>query len=244
MIEALAGWMAHPGSAFLVLTGLGFSYYLVLAVASYLVFFVWWRDKYNPGFVPDWRDQGSAIGWGLVSIAGNAALMLPLHMLALSGWSRTYWDVADYGWGWLVVSFGLLMVISETAVYWVHRWLHTRGAFKHIHLFHHKWREPTPFVGVAFHPVDSFAQALPHHLCAFLFPMHGVLYLACVGFLTMWAVAIHDRVSLVRWGWLNYTGHHTIHHFYNNYNFGQYTTLWDRWMGTYREPQGPRFLRP
>jgi lathosterol oxidase len=134
--------------------------------------------------------------------------------------------------------------VSETAVYWIHRALHTPWLFKHVHLRHHSWRHPTPWVGVAFHPLDSFVQALPHHLCAFLFPIHGVVYTIAVAMLTMWAVAIHDRVSLVRLPWLNYTGHHTIHHFYNNHNFGQYFTFWDRWCGTYKAPVGDRFLRP
>jgi lathosterol oxidase len=244
MIELVAAWTTSPLAVFLLLTAAGFSYYLALAALSYLVFFVWGRERFNPDFEPDWAVQRNAIWWGLISVAGNAALMTPLHALALSGWSRVYWDVGEHGWPWLIASTLLLLVISETAVYWVHRALHTKWLFTHIHARHHSWRNPTPWVGVAFHPLDSFAQALPHHLCAFLFPIHGVVYLVSIAMLTMWAVAIHDRVSLVRVWWLNYTGHHSIHHFYNNYNFGQYTTIWDRWMSTYRAPEGPRFLRP
>lgn len=79
--------MSDPVTTFLVLVGFGFVYYLALAVASYLVFFVLYKDKFNPDFLPDWREQVSAIGLGLVSIIGNAALMMPMHILALSGWS-------------------------------------------------------------------------------------------------------------------------------------------------------------
>ena len=56
-------------------------------------------------------------------------------------------------------------------------------------------------------------------------------------FVTIWAVMIHDRVSFVRWKGINFTGHHTLHHWYENYNFGQYFTVWDRLMGTYRDPE-------
>ena len=29
---------------------------------------------------------------------------------------------------------------------------------------------------------------------------------------------------------------HTMHHLYFNYNYGQFTTLWDRLGGSYRKP--------
>ncbi|HMV68576.1 MAG TPA: sterol desaturase family protein [Myxococcota bacterium] len=244
MIDTLLVWLHNPFAHVAILTVAGFLGNLALSTLSYLVWFVWWRDRFNPGFIPDWGKQRGAILWGAIGTLGNAVLMTPFDLAVMNGSSNMYWDVAEHGWGWLAVSALLILVISETAVYWIHRVLHERRMFKYIHSRHHAWREPTPFVGTAFHPVDSFAQAFPTHLCAFLFPVHGLLYVACIVSLMVWTVAIHDRVSLVRWWWLNYTGHHTIHHFYNNYNFGQYTTFWDRWMGTYREPVGERFLRP
>lgn len=244
MIDTLMEWLHNPLAHVAILTVAGFVGNLLLSGLSYLVLFVWWKDKFNPGFVPDWSKQGNAILWGGLGTLGNAVLMTPFDLAVMNGASNMYWDVAEHGWAWFGLSFLLILVISETAVYWIHRVLHERHMFKYIHSRHHSWREPTPFVGTAFHPVDSFAQAFPTHICAFLFPVHGLLYIACIVSLMVWTVAIHDRVSLFRWGWLNYTGHHTIHHFYNNYNFGQYTTFWDRWMGTYKEPVGERFLRP
>jgi lathosterol oxidase len=35
---------------------------------------------------------------------------------------------------------------------------------------------------------------------------------------------------------VNGAAHHTIHHLYFNYNYGQYFTLWDKIGGTYRLP--------
>ena len=99
-------------------------------------------------------------------------------------------------------------------------------------------------MSLSFNPLDSFFQALPHHLCAFLFPLHAGVSLLFISFVTIWAVAIHDRVSLVRHPWLNYTGHHTIHHHFSKYNYGQFFTFWDRVGGTYRAPEGDVFLRP
>jgi len=36
---------------------------------------------------------------------------------------------------------------------------------------------------------------------------------------------------------------HTMHHLYFNYNYGQYTTLWDRLGGSYRKPNEELFRR-
>jgi lathosterol oxidase len=36
---------------------------------------------------------------------------------------------------------------------------------------------------------------------------------------------------------------HTMHHLYFNYNYGQYTTLWDRMGGSYRKPNDELFSR-
>lgn len=36
---------------------------------------------------------------------------------------------------------------------------------------------------------------------------------------------------------------HTMHHLYFNYNYGQFTTLWDRLGGSYREPNDELFSR-
>jgi lathosterol oxidase len=51
-------------------------------------------------------------------------------------------------------------------------------------------------------------------------------------------------VSFFRWPWLNYTDHHTLHHWYSDFNLGQYTTFWDRFVGTYRSPKVDYEYRP
>lgn len=36
---------------------------------------------------------------------------------------------------------------------------------------------------------------------------------------------------------------HTMHHLYFNFNYGQFTTLWDRLGGSYRQPNNELFQR-
>lgn len=241
--EAL-GIDGDPFWTFVFLTVSGYGYYWILAGLSFLLFFVWQKRRFNPDYRTDWAENRNAMKWGFYSITGNAVLTAPIHVLIANGYSKVYYDVGDFGWGYLLLSVVMMLVITETLVYWAHRFLHWGKMWDRIHVYHHQFRKPTPWAGVAFHPLDSFMQGFPHHLCAFLFPMHVDVYLASVALLTLWAVSIHDRVSIVRWGAINYAGHHTMHHYYNDYNYGQYTTFWDRLCGTYRSPRAETFWPP
>lgn len=54
----------------------------------------------------------------------------------------------------------------------------------------------------------------------------------------VWTISIHDGLYMSRDGIINGAAHHTDHHLFFNYNYGQYLTLWDRVGGTYRKPIG------
>ena len=125
------------------------------------------------------------------------------------------------------------------AIYWIHRWLHHPSIYRYIHKTHHIWKVPTPFASHAFHPVDGFLQSVPYHIYPFLFPLHKYVYLALFVFVNIWTVSIHDgdyRVPDPLKPYINGSAHHTDHHLFYNYNYGQYFTLWDRIGGSFRTP--------
>ncbi len=237
MILRLLDVPETPLNQFVFLTISGLTLYFTLSGISYLIFFVWGRKRFHPTYVPDPAANRSAMKWGVIGTLGNVLLMMPFHLLIAHGHSKIYWDVADYGWGWLIASFALYLIFTETCIYWIHRWLHTDFAYHRLHKYHHEWRVTTSWASMAFHPLDSFLQALPHHIFGFIFPLHGFIYLVMVSVVSVWSVIIHDRVSFVRLKFLNYTGHHTLHHWFYDYNYGQFFTFWDRLMGTWRDPE-------
>lgn len=108
-----------------------------------------------------------------------------------------------------------------------------------FHKPHHVWKIPSPFASHAFHPVDGFMQGLPYHIYPFFFPLHKVLYLALYIFVNIWTISIHDgdyRVPGALTKAINGSAHHTDHHLFFDYNYGQYFTLWDHLGGSYRHP--------
>lgn len=136
---------AQPDSSLAVLLRLllgGVAFYLALSGASYMIFFVWLRRRFNPGYRSDWAMNLRAIRRGLSSTAGNAVLAMPFHMLAALGYSRLYFDVDERGWAYLIVSVALVLAVTETLIYWIHRGLHASPFYEWLHFKHHEFRRP------------------------------------------------------------------------------------------------------
>ncbi|KAK9702731.1 c-5 sterol desaturase [Basidiobolus ranarum] len=170
------------------------------------------------------------------SIPTMALLTVPFFIFEVRGYSLLYEDVEEYGWAYLIFSIFLFLFLTDFGIYWIHRALHHKSVYATIHKPHHKWIVPTPFASIAFHPIDGWAQSLPYHICVFLFPMHKFLYLVLFMLVQIWSVLIHDGEYFTHDPLINSAAHHTIHHLYFNYNYGQYLTLWDRIGGSYRKP--------
>jgi lathosterol oxidase len=225
-----------PLAEFLVMTAAGLVLYFGLAGASYYVVFVAGRKRLHPGYVPDRPAILDAIKWAVVGTVGNIALLIPFNVMVARGKTRIYWNLSDRSVAWLAISVVAYFVLVETGIYWIHRMMHVDPLYRWFHQYHHRWRKPTSWVSQAFHPIDSFALALPFHLAAFVVPIYGWLFIAIQTSFSFWAVSVHDRVSLVRWRWFNHTDNHTLHHWFFRCNYGQFTTFWDRAMGTWRDP--------
>lgn len=237
MLCSLLGIPETPLNVFLsLLIGGAISYFSVSGL-SYWYFFVFRHDKYHPSYKAKPEEIRAQIKWGVYGTIGNAILTAPFHWGIAHGYSQAYWNPLELGIPWLIASFLIYLAFTETWIYWAHRALHTKWMYKYLHKPHHKWRATTSWASMAFHPLDSFLQAVPHHLAVFLLPVNGYIYMAMLVFVMLWSVIIHDRVSIVKWSVINYTGHHTLHHWFFTCNYGQFFTFWDKAMGTWRDPE-------
>ncbi|MCJ1375465.1 c-5 sterol desaturase [Loxospora ochrophaea] len=142
-----------------------------------------------------------------------------------------------------LLQFPLFIAFTDFFIYWIHRGLHHPKLYKRLHKPHHKWIMPTPFASHAFHPLDGFAQSIPYHVFPFLFPLQKFAYIALFTFINIWTVFIHDGEYVANSALINGAACHTMHHLYFNYNYGQFTTLWDRLGGSYRQPNEELFSR-
>ncbi|ORX93526.1 C-5 sterol desaturase B-like protein [Basidiobolus meristosporus CBS 931.73] len=210
-----------------------YSLYMIFSTISFHLFFDK-RQMNHPRFLKD--QINLEIKMATDAIPLMALLTAPFFLLEVRGYSQLYESVDEYGWGYLVSSIFMFLFITDFGIYWIHRGLHHKSVYARLHKPHHKWIVPTPFASIAFHPIDGWAQSLPYHICVFLFPMHKILYLALFTFVQIWSILIHDGEYFTHDPVINSAAHHTVHHLYFNYNYGQYFTLWDRIGGSYRKP--------
>ncbi|CAN2388141.1 Belongs to the sterol desaturase family [Pristimantis euphronides] len=181
------------------------------------------------------------IVFSLKSMPWMSVPTVGLFFAEVRGYSRLYdnIDSSPYGWFGVILSMFSFLFFTDMCIYWIHRFLHHKLIYKNVHKPHHLWKVTTPFASHAFHPIDGFLQSLPYHIYPFIFPLHKVTYLGLYIFVNIWTVSIHDgdyRVPKVLESIINGAAHHTDHHLYFDYNFGQYFTLWDKIGGSYKTP--------
>ncbi|KAF0978985.1 hypothetical protein FDP41_002055 [Naegleria fowleri] len=221
--------------------------YFLLTSLSYLIFFGIFRDYFHPPHEPqpfkgqEWLEAKMS----LFAIPWLSFLTVPFFIGELKGYSKLYWEAENDPWWYYAVIITGFILFTDTCIYWIHRWEHTFPLiYKYIHKSHHKWLVVTPFAAFAFNPLDGWAQALPYHIFAYLFPMQTKLYIFLFIVVQCWSINIHDGVDFVgsRLGttsskYINGALHHYIHHTRYDYNYGQYFTFWDRVMGSHYDPK-------
>jgi sterol desaturase/sphingolipid hydroxylase (fatty acid hydroxylase superfamily) len=133
------------------------------------------------------------------------------------------------------------VLLFDAYFYVLHRLLHTRWAFRHVHAVHHRAREVDLWSTIAMHPIEFVAIVgfVPLALC--LWPVHVASLLAVCTFLGASIAFAHsgflfrpatDRALLgVRYLTPRI---HASHHASRSCNYGAITTLLDRAAGTLR----------
>ena len=202
----------------------------------------------------------------MISMPIMAIFTAPLFLLEVRGYGKLYDAPSDAPFAlYNFFQFPLFILFTDFCIYWIHRGLHHPMIYKKLHKPHHKWIMPTPFASHAFHPLDGFSQSLPYHIFPFIFPLQKFAYVALFVFINFWTVLIRtflmfslfilSRLSSVlkaetddgeyvaNSALINGAACHTMHHLYFNYNYGQFTTLWDRLGGSYRQPNDELFSR-
>lgn len=180
----------------------------------------------------------------MTSMPYMSMLTVPFFLAEVRGYSKLYDNPADEPFPFYnYIQFPFFILFTDCFVYFIHRGLHHPLVYKTLHKPHHKWIMPTPYASIAFHPVDGWLQSVPYHVFPFVFPLQKFAYLALFFFVQIWTVFIHDGEYVANSPILNGAACHTMHHLYFNYNYGQYTTLWDRLGGSYRKPNEELFRR-
>ncbi|RPA87142.1 hypothetical protein BJ508DRAFT_410689 [Ascobolus immersus RN42] len=231
-------WRRQLFSLFLITWIFGVLLYFIGSLFSY-VFIFDKRTFDHPKFLKNQIRQ--EIATTMKSLPFMAILTAPFFFIEIRGYSKLYYNLSDMPTWYNFFQFPFFLFFTDGLIYFIHRGLHHGSVYKTLHKPHHKWIMPTPFASHAFHPVDGFAQSLPYHIFPFLFPLHKFGYIGLFIFVNCWTILIHDGEFVADHPAINGAACHTYHHLYFNYNYGQFTTFWDRIGGSYRRPDAALF---
>ncbi|KAI9741879.1 MAG: c-5 sterol desaturase [Cirrosporium novae-zelandiae] len=221
-------------SLFLIIWLFGLVIYYTFASFSYIFIFDKATFK-HPKYLNHQIRQEIVVTMKAMPIM--SVLTVPFMLAEIRGYSKLYDSPKDAPFSaYNFLQFPLFIMFTDFCIYWIHRWLHHRLIYKYLHKPHHKWIMPSPYASHAFHPVDGWSQAFPYHAFPFIFPLQKFAYIALFAFINIWTVMIHDGEYVATSPVINGAACHTMHHLYFNYNYGQFTTLWDRIGGSYRQP--------
>lgn len=165
--------------------------------------------------------------------------------------TRLYSQASEYGWWYIGVSYGVVLILQDAYFYFTHRLFHHSALFAWFHQGHHRSRCSTPWTSFAFDPLEAIVQALFLITIVFVIPLHFITLIAVLTTMSIWAILNHlglDRFPVFfphHWlgRWFIGPAHHSIHHLKYTVHYGLYFTFWDRLLKT-QDPSYPSSFDP
>lgn len=197
-----------------------------------------WRRLQPQGFT--FAQIRREIGYSLITSVIFAAVFASLFLLKGTGLTKIYSDPLAYGQVWFWLQIPVVLAIQDFYFYWMHRTVHKDGLYDTVHRVHHLSVNPSPFAAFAFHPLEAVLEI------GFIVPLALVMPLTFkalfwVSLLSLlYNVYGHLGYEIMP-NWLartplgklfNTATYHNQHHRTYRYNYGLYTTVWDRLFRT------------
>lgn len=175
-----------------------------------------------------------------IGVIPIAFIVSVVYILGIYELNKLYFDISEFGWVWFFGQMFLLMFITDLWFYAVHRLIHTKFLYKIIHKRHHLSTDPSPFAANSIHPFESILDFIFILLASFIFPLHPIALFIVVNISALWSTIGHLGYEIfpraftgsIFGKYLNFATVHNQHHKLFLYNFGYYTTIWDRIFGT------------
>lgn len=176
----------------------------------------------------------------LVVLALGSAQALAITRLGSLGLIEMPTELGGWGWGGAALLLVGLIAFNDLWFYAVHRSLHTRWLYKHVHAVHHRSVDVDPLSSYSFHALEAVlitGWVIPVMLVLPL-PMPVVMAAQVIGLANN--VMAHLGYELLPSGWLripllrwtNTATFHALHHERFTGNFGLFSRVWDRLFGT------------
>ncbi len=230
------------------------SRYFEWAAIGFLVFYIIWKNRFLYKKIqnkfPQKKDYLREIGYSITTMLIFA--LVPFVLLkspAIASHTTFYKNIDKYGWGYFLLAFPIMFIMHDAYFYFTHRLMHHKKIFKYFHLVHHHSINPSPWAAYAFHPLEAFAEVGIFAVFLFTIPVHPTHLALFFLFSIVYNVYGHLGWELYpknfnrHWlgKWINTSISHNQHHQYFKGNYGLYTLVWDRMLGTIRNDYDKKF---
>lgn len=173
-------WQNAPLWLLTVATALNFA--LLYLVFAWVATFVTERalPALGVGRVVDTRPRPPGQRRREVKLSLIAVCMFALWTPVVGGLDRAGVVHVDtsFSLAWTVVELVALLAWNELHFYIVHRVLHTKWLYKHVHAVHHRSTVPSPFTTYAMHPIEALLLGSIMLPPLFVFDLHYATVLA------------------------------------------------------------------
>lgn len=142
----------------------------------------------------------------------------------------------------ILIDFVVLFMLMDLAMFIFHYLIHHSAVYKTIHRFHHHYTNPIPIDLFVLHPIETvgFGALWLITITLLNFNFYSVLiyltvnvFFGIVGHLGIEPVPKFIRKA-IPFRYLGTSSFHHDHHLNIHYNYGFYTTIWDKLFKTYK----------
>ncbi|MCK6518526.1 sterol desaturase family protein [Myxococcota bacterium] len=175
-----------------------------------------------------------------VVLAIGTAQLLLINALNDRGWTQLSQDWGPWGAMGAALTVVGLVLFNDLWFYSVHRVLHTPWLFRRVHAVHHRSADVNPFSSYSFHAVEGALLTAWLIPAALLVPlsMPALMVTQLIGTANNLMAHLGYELLPVWWirapglRWTNTATFHSLHHTQLKGNYGLFTRLWDRLLGT------------
>lgn len=227
--------------------------YFVFAGLTYMVFYIWKKQKFGRYKIQTAEPKKSAVStelkYSISTIFIFATVTILILRSPLNEYTRIYKNFGDHSAWYFIFSVFAAIFIHDTYFYWTHRLMHWKYIFPYVHHIHHKSHNPTPLAAFSFHPVEALIEIGVLPLIVFVMPIHPIALGIFGTYMIVLNVIGHLGYELMPESFIkqpvlrlmNTSTHHNMHHHYSKCNYGLYFSVWDRLMGTLHKQYETQF---
>lgn len=213
-------WKFHGLKYFMLLAQtVSFIIYFSVCGTLQIYYYINRRDrsgewKCQPGkFLTPSKEMHEILIGSFNTFTANCSSAVLTCYLYNGGETMLYFNVSDYGWLYFIISLPLLFLYEEAAAYYLHRLMHRPFLYKHLHKWHHHYTIPTAFSATAFHPIEWWCFQTVHFLPAFVWPLHGLVFVTVLLYNYYYGLIDHSGVYIESvFPWQQPSLFHDYHH--------------------------------